>query len=274
MRKLLLIAGFCLILLQPAAAQLLSPNEAGVTMGHVHLNVRDVAAHKKFWLEEIGATPIQLGRLEGVQVPGLQIFFRQQEPTGTVAGSVINHLGLKVLKLDVLLERFQAAGTKFEEPWIGRENTPQVYVIGPDEFRMEIVEDPNLPAPVVSHHLHYFLGDPVAVKKWYVETLLVAPTMRGPYESGDVPGMNLTFAPNRGRRGAAPTPTVGTKGRVLDHIGFEVKNLEAYCQRLEQSGVKFDSPYQRRENLGIATAFFTDPWGTYIELTEGLDQIR
>jgi len=26
------------------------------------------------------------------------------------------------------------------------------------------------------------------------------------------------------------------------------------------------------EALGLAIAFFTDPWGTYIELTEGLDE--
>ena len=34
----------------------------------------------------------------------------------------------------------------------------------------------------------------------------------------------------------------------------------------------FDRPYQEIEALGLAIAFFTDPWGTYIELTEGLDE--
>jgi extradiol dioxygenase family protein len=255
-------------LLQRAAAQMLPPNDVGMTMGHVHLNVRDVAAHKKFWVEQIGAKPVRLGTIEGVRIPGLLILLRQREPSGTVAGSVINHLGLKVLKLQDMIARFEAAGTPVEPPRIGRENTPQTYVIGPDEFRMELVEDPSLSAPVVSHHLHYFLEDPIAVKQWYVEKLLLKPTMRGPYESGDLPGMNLSFAPNR------LGPTTGTKGRVLDHIGFEVKNLEAYFRRLEESGVKFDSPYRKNAELGIATAFLTDPWGAYLELTEGLDQVR
>jgi extradiol dioxygenase family protein len=268
MTKLLLTVSLSLMLLLPAAAQMLPPNEVGMTMGHVHLNVRDVAVHKKFWVEQIGAKPVRLGTIEGVQIPGLLIFLRQREPSGTVAGSVINHLGLKVLRLDDLIARFEAAGTPVEKPRIGRENTPQTYVIGPDEFRMELVEDPSLPAPVVSHHLHYFLEDPVAVKQWYVEKLLLKPTMRGPYESGEAPGMSLTFAPNR------LGPTTGTKGRVLDHIGFEVKNLEAFCRRLEQSGVTFDAPYRKNAELGIATAFLTDPWGAYIELTEGLDQVR
>jgi len=269
MTRVLLTAGLCLALALPVAAQLLEPNEAGVTMGHVHLNVPDVEAHRKFWLGPIGAKPVKLGRLEGVSVPGLILLFRKAEPSGPVAGGVVNHLGLKVLKLSDITARFEAAGYKVEPSRIGRENTPQTYVIGPDEFRMELVEDPSLAHPVVSHHLHYFVEDPYAVKKWYVENMLVRATMRGPYESGDVPGMNLTFAPLP-RRGDG-VPQLPIKGRVMDHIGFEVKNLEAYCKRLEAAGVKFDSPYRKLENIPLAIAFLTDPFGVYIELTEGLD---
>ena len=47
----------------------------------------------------------------------------------------------------------------------------------------------------MSHHLHYWLEDPIAVKRWYVDKLLLAPAMRGPYESSDLPGMNLTMSP-------------------------------------------------------------------------------
>ena len=36
--------------------------------------------------------------------------------------------------------------------------------------------------------------------------------------------------------------------------------------------MEFDRPYTEVESLGIAIAFFTDPFGTYIELTEGLDK--
>jgi extradiol dioxygenase family protein len=56
---------------------------------------------------------------------------------------------------------------------------------------------------------------------------------------------------------------------MLDHIGFEVTNLEEFCRELEAKGVEFDVPYTVRPS-GIAVAFLTDPWGTYIELTEGL----
>jgi len=64
--------------------------------------------------------------------------------------------------------------------------------------------------------------------------------------------------------------SVPTKGRALDHIGFEVKGLEAFCKDLEAKGVKFDLPFRKVPAIGLSLAFLTDPFGTYIELTEGL----
>ena len=63
-----------------------------------------------------------------------------------------------------------------------------------------------------------------------------------------------------------------TKGRALDHIGFEVNNLKEFCNQLEAKGVKFDRPYTKMPALGISAAFIIDPMGTYIELTEGLEK--
>ena len=274
MKQRLLVAGVFLACCHPAVGQLLPPNSVGMTMGHVHLNVRSVEAHRKFWVEQIGAKTFRLGKWEGVSVPGLIVLFRQQEPTGPVTGEVINHMGLKVKKLSDLLAIFEKFGSKTEGVRIGRENTPQTYVVAPDEFRIELVEDPSLSVPVISHHLHYFLAEPVAVKKWYTENLLLKPAMRGPYESGEMPGMSLTFAPLPTNTKNGSVPTVATKGRSLDHIGFEVKNLEAYCKQLEAKGIQFDTPYRKLPDMPLAVAFLTDPWGATIELTEGLDRAR
>ena len=67
-----------------------------------------------------------------------------------------------------------------------------------------------------------------------------------------------------------PTAQAPTKGRSFDHIGFEVKNLEAFCKKLEADGVKFEMPYRDMPALGLKIAFLVDPEGTRIELTEGL----
>jgi hypothetical protein len=67
---------------------------------------------------------------------------------------------------------------------------------------------------------------------------------------------------------------VGTKGRVVDHVGFEVKGLEQFCKELEAKGITLTQPYRRIPELNnFGTAVITDPWGTSIELTEGLDEV-
>ncbi len=82
------------------------------------------------------------------------------------------------------------------------------------------------------------------------------------YDPVDLPGINFNFA-------AAPAAQAPTRGRRLDHIGFEIANLEAFCKTLEAAGIELDRPYAKLPS-GFGLAFLTDPWGTYIELTEGL----
>ena len=250
-------------------AQLFPAGDAGMSMGHVLLNVSDVAAHRDFWISQFDAKPVTVGKLQGVTIPGVVVLFRLQPRTGPSEGTTINHMGLKVKKLSDFTARFDKAGFKYDPPRIGRESTPQTYVTGPDTFRMELVEDPRIPAPVVSHHLHYWLEHPLEVKKWYVQKLLLKPTMRGPYESGDVPGMNLTLAP----LGSQKVPGVPMKGRLMDNVGFDVQNLKRYVEKIAANGVTFDVPYGRDPELGLMSATFTDPWGATIRLTEGLGTI-
>jgi catechol 2,3-dioxygenase-like lactoylglutathione lyase family enzyme len=250
-------------------AQLFPPGDDRMTMGHVLLNVSDVDAHRQFWTTQFDAKPVRVGKLEGITVPGVVVLFRQQPRTGPSEGTTINHMGLKVKSLAAYTARFDKAGLKYDPPRVGRETTPQTYVTGPDTFRMELVQDPRIPAAVVSHHLHYWLEQPLEVKKFYVQKLLLKPTMRGPYESGDVPGMNLTLAP----LGSQKVPGVPTKGRLLDSIGFDVSDLKGYVDKIAANGVTFDVPYGTDSELGLMSATFTDPWGVTIRLTEGLNKI-
>jgi hypothetical protein len=250
-------------------AQLFPSVGGAVTMGHVLLNVNDVAAHRDFWTKQFDAAPVTVGKLQGVTIPGVVILFRLQPRTGPSEGTTINHIGLKLNKLADFTARFDQAGLKYDPPRIGRENTPQTYVTGPDTFRMELVEDPRIPAPAVSHHLHYWLERPAEVKKWYVQKLLLRPTMRGPYDSGDVPGMNLTLAP----LGSQKVSGVPMRGRLMDSIGFDMPNLKAYVDKIAANGVTFDVPYGRDAELGLMSATLTDPWGATIRLTEGLSKI-
>ncbi len=72
--------------------------------------------------------------------------------------------------------------------------------------------------------------------------------------------------------GSSSKQLAPTKGRALDHIGLEVKNLEAFCKNLEAKGVKFDGAYSKKRHKSFASAELTDPFGVSIELTEGLNR--
>ena len=131
---------------------------------------------------------------------------------------------------------------------------------------MTATSEPSLQVPIAFHHIHFFVAEDQIpeIQAWYVRMFGATPGTRYHYKAADVPGMNLNFLDS-------PDRLAPTKGRTLDHIGFEVKHLEAVCRTLQANGVKLDAPYAKGHN-GIATAFLTDPWGTYIELTEGLDR--
>jgi catechol 2,3-dioxygenase-like lactoylglutathione lyase family enzyme len=119
--------------------------------------------------------------------------------------------------------------------------------------------------PAANHHVHFYTTDVEATRAWYVHMFGATAGKRGPFEAADLPGVNLTFSKSE-------ATLAGTKGRALDHIGFEVKNLEAFTKKLTEAGVKLDLPFTKVPSLNLNIAFLTDPWGTYIELTEGLDR--
>ncbi len=99
--KLLLTAAVALICLVPLSAQLTPPNEAGITMGHVHLNVKDIDVEKKFWIEQFGATPLvnEKPQLPGVKVPGMLILFYKKDPIHGTEGTSLDHFGFRVHSL-------------------------------------------------------------------------------------------------------------------------------------------------------------------------------
>ena len=234
--KLLQTVALVLTLSGSSKGQLAPANEMGMTMGHIHLNVRDVEAHKKFWVEQFGAAPVQRERLPGVKLPGMLILFLQQKPGGGTEGSVIDHIGLKVRDLAEALKRCRAAGLQVQREFIGSEGFPNAYIMGPDDVKIEMQQDTTLTAAAVSHHLHYYVADPLALRDWYVKTFYFRAGRRGAHLAADVPGMNLSFQPFKS------PPTDGGRGRAIDHIGFEVKNLEAFCRKLEATGLKLDVP--------------------------------
>jgi catechol 2,3-dioxygenase-like lactoylglutathione lyase family enzyme len=269
MKKLILILGLAMLFPARASwAQVAKGNDAGVSMGHVHFLVPDVEAAKTFWTA-MGGVPGKLGPNDVFKFPGVLILVRKGDGTTPTVGSVVGHIGFHVPDTTAALARWKAAGLNTE---VGQ-NPGQGFVWTPDKLlRVEILEDKTQTVPIAFHHVHFYIADTAGssnvleMQSWYAKMFGAKPGKRGQFDAADIPGANLTFT-------KSDTPTVPTKGRMLDHIGFEIVGLEAFCKKAEANGLKFDMPYTKRPDLGIALAFITDPWGTYIELNEGLDKL-
>lgn len=264
-----------------ASAQLTAARQGPVVYGHHHLNVASIEEHKTFWVDTLGGEAISVGPLEVVKFPNVLVFLREQPDgaTGGTKGTTVNHIGFSVPNVERMVQRLSVANypivTRAELPASFEVNAGRAYVqdqdtyiafaMAPDDVKVEFIEDQAQSESVALHHIH-FAGPVAEMKDWYVQTFGAAPGTRGSFEAADLPGVNLTYSPS------AQTPA-GTQGRSLDHIGFEVDDLEAFCQKLEARGIEFDRPYTEVPALGLSVAFFTDPFGTYIELTEGLDAL-
>jgi catechol 2,3-dioxygenase-like lactoylglutathione lyase family enzyme len=251
--------------------------EIPVSMGHHHVNTGNLEASKTFW-KQLGAEVVPFGTYTVMRLPDLLVFLREQEPTGGTRGTTVNHVGLRLKdvrgKIAALksaavpvITREELADAKEDVYFHPVQKTYLAFVLSPDGTKVELFEDKNSPDPAANHHIHFSAPDVLAMRAWYVETFGAAPGQRGGMEAAQLPGVNLTFSP-------APGEVSGTKGRSVDHIGFEVEGLKALCEKLEAKGVRFDRPYTERPEIQAALAFLYDPWGTYIELTEGLEALK
>src|SRR5215471_2274651 len=292
MRRAILALTVLLVCAAPRVfAQLVSHADAPIRIGHYHLNVTSIEAHKKFWVETLGGRAMKFGSIDVVEFPDAFIFLRVQKPAGPTRGTAFDHIGFAVP--DVPAMAMKLAGAGYQET-TGREPNPGTpapqaagtsavygrfaYFLGPDGVKIELVtNDQKNALPIVAHHIHFINKQYVEMQQWYMKAFnaTLRPGQTDFFIGADLPdvGYSLNFFRWEGDQSITHLPTAG---RVVDHVGFEVKNLEAFCKALEAKGIKVIRPYQKRDSAmnNIATARIVDPWGVSIELTEGLDKIN
>ena len=288
MLRLVFVALFfvCLLPPSPASAQLLAAKEGPIVYGHHHVNATNPAEHKKFWGDTLGGTVIKVGTdgREIVRMPNVLVFMREQAAKGGTKGSVHDHIGLSVPNLRQTLDKVKANGYRnvtAAESLPGQKVNGDIveigagpvsalaYILGPDDVKVEVLEMKAQQEPVKLHHIHFYGTQQTEMRDWYVKVFgaTAAAAANPNFITANLPGVGLNFS-------VSPAPTVATAGRALDHIGFEVKNLADFLKRLEAQGIKPSVTFRRVDALGINIAFIVDPWGTNIELTEGLDKIQ
>jgi catechol 2,3-dioxygenase-like lactoylglutathione lyase family enzyme len=256
MHKFLLSFTLCF----PLLAQVAPPNSIGVSMGHYHIVTSDAEAQKRLWIGALGGKLVKSGALEYAMFPGVLIGFRKGESSGGTEGSIVDHIAFAVRSAASVREKLSAAGARIIKESADKR---QFFAFFPGDVKVEFIEERTLDVPIKHHHLHFASNHSSEMRAWYARMFGAVPGMRDRFLAADLPGVNLSWTDTE-------KPTSPTKGRSLDHVSFEVKDIRSFCARLEAEGVKLDTSPTPRPDLGLTLAFLTDPWGTRIELTEGL----
>jgi catechol 2,3-dioxygenase-like lactoylglutathione lyase family enzyme len=245
-----------------AVAQPAAFNEAGVTMGHWHIDSKDVEANKKLFMA-MGGKLYMPGGNPLMMFPGTYINLNlgTEKGDGGTPGSVVNHVGFIVNNVQEQVAKWKAAGVPVLPG--GNNRLDQAFVVTPDGVRIEILEDKTQSMPIRNEHVHLSVpeGDIPKAQAWYAKTFGGKAGTRNNAAVVDIPGVQIRFA--KADKAQAPT-----RGRVLDHIGFDVKDHAAFVKKIEAEGIKLDEPPRTNPQGGNTITYITDPWGTRIEIVQ------
>jgi catechol 2,3-dioxygenase-like lactoylglutathione lyase family enzyme len=270
-----------LLAASPSHAQLIAAKDAPIAYGHHHINATSIAEHTKFFADTLGGIKMEKAGRTIVKVHNALILIREQKPTGGTKGTSVDHLGFSFPNLRATVDKLKAAGYRMvtreeaSSAWTVKDDIATMagrdlaiaFVMGPDDLKVELVEVKGQKEPIANHHLHFASPQDTEMQAWYIKVFGASNGAPGaPVLSAALPGENLAF-------NKTPGAVAGTQGRVVDHIGFEIKNLPAFLKKVEGMGIK---PTNVRDvpEMGVSIGFITDPWGSYIELTEGLVKIQ
>ncbi len=232
----------------PPAAQApaVTPNAAGVSFLHIHLLVRDVAAQQAFWVALAGP---QAGR--GINIGTTSISITKGEPKGGNAGSAIENVTFRVKDLKDTLAKIEAAGGKR----MPGGSVASVFVLAPEDVKIELIEDRSVAAPAYDH-VQLNLNSTAENLPWHQKWLGAVAAPGG----WTIPGTIVKVTEGK----TAPT----SKGTSLDHIAFDVGNLDAFLKKLEAAGIAHE-PIMKI-NGGRGLAYVMAPGGLYMELMGSL----
>jgi len=246
--------------------QLPSPINDGATAGHHIFRAKDVDAANKFWVT-LGGEPAALAQIKLMKFPGVLLFIsapRGANPAPSLGG---NH-GTTVEYVTFKVKDLKSAVAKWNEAGItSKEEKGAVTIVGPDDVQVRVTEDKNLNVPIVSDGLVMNVANAGDVSAWYAKWFGAKISRSGGEVIGEIPGARIVFHVTK-------EPIAPTKGHSLALLGFEVKDLQDFVKRYQEAGGKLDGQVATSAAAKLSVVQLTDPWGTSIEVSQGLNAVK
>jgi catechol 2,3-dioxygenase-like lactoylglutathione lyase family enzyme len=260
---------------------------------HLHLNAIDPPADIEFYTTKLDAEKASFrGLVDAVRTQKSWILFQKvaASPPSEVV-SAIWHFGWGAEDMKAAYQRQIDSGTRFATPITdisdlagGAPNSGRffyAYVQGPDGALIEL----NTAAHHHFGHIHLLSADPVAAAGWYAKQFGVKPRSSaavrtyhdvqvGPSASFMMDNVSviiypLEYAISSHLPGWENRKTFeSTKGRVVDHIGISVPNLEEAAGKLRAAGVTITDAPKSIAGGKVKYAFIEGPDKIRIEIIE------
>ena len=138
-------------------------------------------------------------------------------------------------------------------------------LLGPDDIQVRITEDRSLATPIAADGLIMNVANAAEVSAWYAKWFGATISRSGNETIGDIPGARILFHETKDT--IAPM-----RGHSLGLLGFEVTDIEGFVKRYQEAGGTFDGngTIAKAQAANLAVIQLTDPWGTSIEVSQGL----
>jgi catechol 2,3-dioxygenase-like lactoylglutathione lyase family enzyme len=247
---------------------------------HVHLNSADPASAIQFYTSRFKARKESFAGLGDAVWTGDSwlLFTKVDAPPPSELLSGIWHIGWGAEDMQSTYQQQLAKGTRFATPITdisdmvgGNSQFFYAYVDGPDHVLIEL----NTARHHNFGHVHMFSADPPAAGAWYAkqfgfrsfprtEKRVYRDVQIAPAAFVTADHVSMIIYPVEYRGGAF----VSTRGRVVDHLGFGVDDLDATLARMRNDGVKVTEEPRSLADGRIKFAFIEGPDQVAIELIQ------
>jgi catechol 2,3-dioxygenase-like lactoylglutathione lyase family enzyme len=247
---------------------------------HVHLNTTDPALAIAFYTSKFKARKESFAGLGDAVWTGDSwlLFTKVNSPPPSELLSGIWHIGWGAEDMQSTYQQQLAKGTRFATPITdisdmvgGNRQFLYAYVDGPDHVLIEL----NTARHHNFGHVHMFSADAPAAGAWYAkefgwrsfpqtEQRVYRDVQIAPSAFVTADHVSMIIYPVEYRGGTF----VATRGRVVDHLGFSVDDLDASLARLRNDGVKVTAAPRSLADSRIKYAFIEGPDQVAIELIQ------
>ncbi len=249
------------LVISVAGATCIAAAAATFPYDHVHLSADDTAKAVAWYVTNLGGE--DMGKPDRLRFgETLVIFFKKGPGLEGSEGSSVDHIGFSFPDLAAKMKQFQESGVKIvaevkEVPG----KFKYAFIEDPWGTKIEVMEDPET---LGFHHIHLKGPEPAAILDWYVNAFGGERTKYKDMLDAVKYGNVWLVAQNSNDELAA------TKGRSLDHLGWQTRDLDAAAIELKGKGVKFTMEPRPLGDpkAGIKIAFVEGPGGVSIELVQ------